>query len=162
MAQIALLKDLYYTYSGIRLYNKMLKESCYWPRHKIENYQFEKLKSLLLECYDGIPYYKQLFDSISFNPRIHFNELSDLSRLPILSKEFAKENKEVLKIPSILRRLDPLAFLLKFLFTQINGLWNREWCGGIGNGLGTNLGILSLWLEALFQKTKMYFGNTIV
>ena len=95
MAQIALLKDLYYTYCGIRLYNKMLKESCYWPRHKIENYQFEKLKSLLLECYDGIPYYKQLFDSISFNPRIHFNELSDLRRLPILSKEFAKENKEV-------------------------------------------------------------------
>jgi phenylacetate-CoA ligase len=95
MAQIALLKDLYYTYSGIRLYNKMLRESCYWPRHKIENYQFEKLKILLLECYDGIPYYKQLFDSISFNPRIHFNELSDLRRLPILSKEFAKENKEV-------------------------------------------------------------------
>lgn len=95
MAQIPLLKDLYYTYCGIRLYDKMLKESCYWPRYKIEKYQFEKLKSLLLECYDSIPYYKQLFDNINFNPRLHFNELSDLSRLPILSKGFAKENKEV-------------------------------------------------------------------
>ena len=95
MAQIALIKDLYYTYRGIRLYNKILKKSCYWPRHKIENYQFEKLKGLLLECYNCIPYYKQLFDNISFDPRINFNELSDLSRLPILSKEFAKENKEV-------------------------------------------------------------------
>ncbi len=94
MAQIALLKDLYYTYSGIRLYNKMLKESCNWPRHKIEQYQFEKLKVLLMECYLGIPYYKELFNSINFHPQLNFNKLSDLTRLPILSKEFAKENKE--------------------------------------------------------------------
>ncbi len=73
----------------------MLKKSCYWPLDKMELYQFEKLKSLLIESYNGIPYYQELFDSLGFNPITDFKRLSDLSKLPILSKEFVKENKEL-------------------------------------------------------------------
>jgi phenylacetate-CoA ligase len=96
MSNIPFLKDLFYTIKGTRLYSKMLKESCYWPVEKIANYQFKKLKHLLIESYIGIPYYRDVFDKVGFNPYNDFLTLSDLSKLPLLTKEFAKINKESL------------------------------------------------------------------
>ena len=95
MAKIPLIKDLYYTMKGVILYHTLLKKSCYWPTKSMEDYQFEKLKHLLIESYSGIPYYRELFDNLSFNPIADFNSLSDLSKLPILNKDFAKLNKDV-------------------------------------------------------------------
>ena len=95
MAKIPFLKDCYFTIQGIRLYSKMLKKSCYWTADKIERYQLEKLKILLRESYNGIPYYRELFDSIAFNPNTDFNSLTDISKIPILNKEFAKKNKDL-------------------------------------------------------------------
>ena len=95
MAKIPFLIDLFYTIQGTRLYNRMLKTSCYWSVKRIENYQFEKIKYLLNESYIGIPYYRELFDSLSFNPKTDFNSLGDLGKLPVLSKEFAKKNKDL-------------------------------------------------------------------
>jgi phenylacetate-CoA ligase len=96
MSKIPFVKDLYYTVQGTRLYYKMLKKSCYWPVEKITNYQIHKLKHLLIESYLGIPYYRRLFDDMKFNPYVDFTKLSDLSKLPILSKDFAKKNKQLL------------------------------------------------------------------
>jgi phenylacetate-CoA ligase len=96
MSKIPFLKDLYYTIQGTRLYSRMLKKSCYWPVEKIKDYQFQKVKHLLIESYLGIPFYRQLFDDLKFNPYLDFNTITDLSKLPILSKEFAKANKELL------------------------------------------------------------------
>jgi phenylacetate-CoA ligase len=93
MAQIPFLKDLYYTFEGVRLYSKMLKKSCYWAPEKMAKYQLVKLKYLLIESYEGTTYYKELFNSIGFNPYTDFNTLTDLSKVPILSKEFVKKNK---------------------------------------------------------------------
>ena len=73
----------------------MLKKSCYWTADKMERYQLEKLKFLLLESYHGIPYYRELFDSLAFNPITDFKSLSDLDKLPILSKEFINKNKNI-------------------------------------------------------------------
>jgi phenylacetate-CoA ligase len=95
MARIPLLKDLYYTWKGIRLYNRMLKKSSYWPSDTMASYQFDKLKYLLVESYDNIPYYQKLFDSLAFKPQTDFKSLTDLSRIPILNKEFVKKNKDL-------------------------------------------------------------------
>lgn len=95
MSVISLIKDFHYTYKGIRLYSNMLKNSCYWSHEKMIEYQFEKLKYLLIESYNGIPYYKDLFDSLAFNPQTDFKTLSDLALLPIIDKGFAKKNGEV-------------------------------------------------------------------
>ncbi len=73
----------------------MLKNSCYWSNDKMNEYQLGKIKKLLIESYDGIPYYKNLFDSLAFNPQTKFKTLSDLSILPILNKDFVKKNKEL-------------------------------------------------------------------
>jgi phenylacetate-CoA ligase len=61
----------------------------------MNEYQLGKIKKLLIESYDGIPYYKNLFDSLAFNPQTKFKTLSDLSILPILNKDFVKKNKEL-------------------------------------------------------------------
>lgn len=95
MANISYFKDLYYTIQGTRLYSKMLKKSCYWPSEKMKLYQFEKLRFLLIESYNGIPYYQELFNGVGFNPQTDFNSLSDLSKIPILKKEFVKKNKDL-------------------------------------------------------------------
>jgi phenylacetate-CoA ligase len=95
MSKISILKDLYYTFQGVMLYNLKLKFSAYWSRDKIDKYQFSKLKKILIESYNGIPYYHELFDSLQFNPNNDFKKLSDLSKLPILSKEFVKSNKDL-------------------------------------------------------------------
>lgn len=73
----------------------MLKKSCYWTSDSMASYQFDKLKYLLMESYDNIPYYQKLFDSLDFKPQTDFKSLMDLSRIPILNKEYAKENKDL-------------------------------------------------------------------
>ncbi|MCA6478648.1 MAG: phenylacetate--CoA ligase family protein [Chitinophagaceae bacterium] len=95
MSLVSIIKDFNYTYRGIRLYRSMLKNSCYWSKDKMEQYQFHKLKNLLLASFKGIPYYNELFNSIEFDPSRDFKSLSDLTRLPILSKDFVKKNKEI-------------------------------------------------------------------
>jgi phenylacetate-CoA ligase len=95
MATIPVLKDFYYTLRGILLYKILLKNSSYWTREQIENYQYRKLKKLLIECFNYIPYYRELFDSLAFNPRTDFKSLSDIAKLPILSKEYVKKNKDI-------------------------------------------------------------------
>lgn len=87
-----ILKDIYYTSIGILVYYFFLKKTQYWNIEKIKDYQFKKLKHLLVESYEGIPYYKKLFDDIGFNPYYHFKTLKDLEKIPVLSKSLVKEN----------------------------------------------------------------------
>ena len=95
MAKLSLLKDTYYTWKGIRMYDRLLKKSCYWTYDAMASYQFNKLKYLLEESYNNIPYYQKLFDSLSFKPQTDFKNLKDLSIIPILNKEFVKKNKDL-------------------------------------------------------------------
>lgn len=86
------LKDFYYTAMGIFLYHFFLRHSQYWSLKKMEKYQFRKLKKLLIESYVGVPYYKELFDQVNFNPYVNFNSLNDISKLPVLTKAEVKLN----------------------------------------------------------------------
>ena len=95
MANISFLKDIEYTLRGIKLYERMLNKSCYWSREKMTDYQYNKLKFLLIESYEGIPYYRSLFDGLEFNPYKDFTKITDISKLPILGKDFVKTNKDI-------------------------------------------------------------------
>jgi phenylacetate-CoA ligase len=85
-------KDLYFTFRGILLYNYFIKKSCYFDEIDLKKYQFKKLKNLLIIAYNDIPYYKLLFDSLTFNPKKDFNSLNDIEKLPILDKDFVRNN----------------------------------------------------------------------
>ncbi len=95
MFSYSVLKDSFLTIKGIVMYHSFLKNSCYWPKERIQIYQFEKLKELLCKTYRDVPYYTNLFDKINFQPLRDFNNLGDLSKIPILSKNVFKENKEL-------------------------------------------------------------------
>jgi len=86
--------DVSYAFRGIWLYQNYLKDSCLLPKGKMEQYQFEKLKKLLIESKENVPYYKELFEKIKFDPKKNFNSLDDLTNIPILKKEVLRANRE--------------------------------------------------------------------
>lgn len=85
---------------------KFLKRSQYFTLENIEKLQFERLKRLLLYAYQNVPYYRKIFNKLKLKPG-DIKTLSDLSKLPILTKETIRKNfkdlittdKNVNKIP---------------------------------------------------------------
>ena len=97
----SIVEGLYYSLSPKLIfgddYTKMrrhLQLSEYWDPMMIQNYQKNKIKELLIIAYNNVPYYTDLFNSISFDPRIHFKRLSDLKNIPLLSRSDVKTNQE--------------------------------------------------------------------
>tara|TARA_R110002033_G_scaffold69140_5_gene120544 strand:+ start:2796 stop:4166 length:1371 start_codon:yes stop_codon:yes gene_type:complete len=75
---------------------KDLKESEWLKKEEIANYQVAELKKLVNYCYVNVPYYTELFDSISLKPS-DIKSLNDLNKIPILTKDMVRENVEKLK-----------------------------------------------------------------
>lgn len=99
MIKIPLWKDLSMTLNGILRYNFFLIKSQFWKKEKINEYQFIKLRELLIESYENVPYYKELFYNINFDPNVDFLSLDDMKKIPILTKNEAKKNKHKLINP---------------------------------------------------------------
>lgn len=73
----------------------LLCESEKWDEKDIEKYQIGQLTELFRYAYKNVPYYRDLFKKINFNPE-RFHSLDDLKRIPTLTKEMVKENYEKL------------------------------------------------------------------
>jgi phenylacetate-CoA ligase len=99
MSPFQIFKDFSLTARGILAYNIFFKYSCIWDKEKIQQYQYTKLKKLLIESNKNVPYYKELFHNINFNPEKDFNKLSDLSNIPILTKQKARDVRQYLDNP---------------------------------------------------------------
>ena len=81
-----------------RLANKnfdFLNDSQWWSRTHLENYRNEKLRKLINHCYENVPYYNDLFKLNRINPT-DINTIDDLYKIPILTKELIRENREKL------------------------------------------------------------------
>ena len=83
--------------SPLRIYARLgfYKKSQYWDRETIENYQFRKVREMLLHAGSNVPYYRDLFKSAGFNPQ-KFQSLKDLEQVPLLDKEIIRKNPEQL------------------------------------------------------------------
>jgi len=68
-----------------------LKESEKWDRDKIEAYQVEQLRDLLMHAGENVPYYRRSFGEYGFKPE-KIQALSDIKSLPYLDKVTIKEN----------------------------------------------------------------------
>lgn len=88
------MKDALLTFIGIFLYYFKYKNFLSQSTTDIQNFQFRKLKKLLIKSCE-IPYYQDLFDKIKFDPKSDFNSISDLQKIPILSKETVRNNPEL-------------------------------------------------------------------
>ena len=89
-------RDLLLSAKGISLYHRVLKYSERWPIERLHDYQFQNIKLLLIHVFEKIPYYHNLFMANSFNPYKDFNGIEDLSLLPVLRQQQARQVKEQL------------------------------------------------------------------
>lgn len=73
-----------------------LKKTQTWNQERIKQYQQNQLQSLLKHSYDHVPYYNKLLKSNNIKPS-DIKTLSDLSKIPILTKEHIRKNTEQFK-----------------------------------------------------------------
>ena len=69
----------------------LLKESQYWTRERIENYQLTELNKLLNYAYKNVPYYNKVFKEIMLKPD-DVQNFNDLKKIPFLTKEIIRKN----------------------------------------------------------------------
>lgn len=75
-------------------YNRIfeqLMESDKWTKAEILQYKTDHIRRILEHAYNTTPFYKRFFDDHGVNPS-DFNELDDLKKFPILTKEMIREN----------------------------------------------------------------------
>ncbi|MDO9578402.1 MAG: hypothetical protein Q7J16_11000 [Candidatus Cloacimonadales bacterium] len=68
-------------------------KSQYWSADQIRQFQIEKLKKLLLHSGKNVPYYRELFHKIGFDPE-KFTGLEQTKNIPLLDKETVRRNPE--------------------------------------------------------------------
>jgi len=67
-----------------------LKKTEKYSEKELLNYQFIKLKRLLISSYENIPYYKNLMDEYKLDP-YRISSVKDLNKLPFLNKDIARK-----------------------------------------------------------------------
>ena len=83
-----------------------LEGSQWWSAGSLQNHRLAGLKSLLEYAGCHVPYYRSLFREIGFDPRA-MNQLSDLQRLPLLSKAIIRANDLKSEVAGPLKRYNP-------------------------------------------------------
>ncbi|UTY56933.1 phenylacetate--CoA ligase family protein [Massilia sp. erpn] len=74
-----------------------MEESQYWPEPRLQDLQLQRLKRLLLRAQSKVPYYRELFVGMDFDPARDLHALSDLARLPLMDKATIRANSDRLK-----------------------------------------------------------------
>ena len=77
--------------TGNRVYRQTCSELVHFEKldsQSKKDYQLKRLKETLQYAYEHVPYYKELFDKVDFDPE-RVSALSDIKRLPLLEKNDA-------------------------------------------------------------------------
>ena len=83
-----------HTSVGVR---QRLEASQWWPQAELEALQLQRLRRLLARANAQVPYYRDLFASLGFDPARDLNSLADLARLPRLDKPTIRANGDRMK-----------------------------------------------------------------
>ncbi len=83
---------------------KELEESQWSPREQLQALQDAKLRALIHHSYENVPYYRRLFTTQGLMPR-DIQGISDLWKIPTLSKEIIRANPDDFVAKNINRRL---------------------------------------------------------
>lgn len=73
-----------------------LQKSQWWSREQLEEYQMRQLSRILNHAYKNVPYYQRIFDERGLKPG-DIRDLTDLQKLPFLTKEIIRDNLNDLK-----------------------------------------------------------------
>ena len=70
---------------------RLLDQSEHWSEERIADYQLDKLRALLLHAAKHVPFYRQTFRAVGFDPE-RLRDPADLRALPLLDKETVRAN----------------------------------------------------------------------
>ncbi|MEM5787160.1 MAG: AMP-binding protein [Syntrophobacteraceae bacterium] len=73
----------------------MLEKSQWLPLNVLEQYQTRKLRDMLTYAYGKVSFYRQMFDSIRFDP-LRFSHVDELEKLPLLTKKDVYEHYDLM------------------------------------------------------------------
>jgi len=79
---------------------RLLDRKVFETKEQVEQYQYLQMKKIVTHAFHHVPYYRKLFSDIGFRPG-DFRSLDDLLKIPLLTKEIIKENREELKAENI-------------------------------------------------------------
>lgn len=74
-------------------WRRFFEEACTWPHERLVAYQEHKLQEMVAHCYEHVPFYRCLFESLKLTPE-DIRTLDDLQKLPILDKPQVREAGE--------------------------------------------------------------------
>jgi phenylacetate-CoA ligase len=94
-------------------------EETQWPAERLQALQVDRLRALLVDARQHMPYYRDLFEQSGFDP-VGIQSITDLKRLPFLTKSFIRANTEELKHPQAkgLSRFNTGGFIWRALFSH--------------------------------------------
>ena len=73
-----------------------MSESQWWPTERLQALRLKRLRDLLFEAGRHVPYYRDLFRTLSIDPA-GVQSMADLQRLPFLTKPIIRAHTEALK-----------------------------------------------------------------
>lgn len=75
---------------------RAMEDSQWWPRERLEALRVQRLRALLTHAAARVPYYRDLFARIGFDPAA-VSSVTDLQRLPFLDKPLIRAHTDALK-----------------------------------------------------------------
>ena len=75
-----------------------MEQTQWWDASRLQALQVERLRALLLEAGRAVPYYRELFARLKFDPQ-SLTRVADLQALPMLDKATIRQHTEALKHP---------------------------------------------------------------
>lgn len=75
---------------------KNMEKTQWFSQQKLQQLQINKLRDYLADVQKHVPHFKKLFKQLNFEPE-DINTLSDLSKLPLMTKADIRQNLEYLK-----------------------------------------------------------------
>lgn len=103
------LTTLGYVISGYPMlpHLKFLRQSQYWDRARMEEYQLSKLSRLIKYAQDNIPYYRDAFAKVDIRVS-DIKSVSEISKIPVLTKSLIRQNFPDNLLSQKMRRSDIL------------------------------------------------------
>ena len=143
-------------------YEKLIKSD--WLSNKrLMEIQNNKLQNLVLHCYKNVPYYTELFNTLSINPST-IKSKEDLVRIPILTKQEIRNNYDKLISRDVNKRITKKHSTggstgVPLQYQADMDTWNVSWASTFRawNWYGLNLGekIFTIGGHSLVTKKKI-------
>lgn len=67
-------------------YRELLAKTEWFSRAELEAYQYERLRTVVTQAYETVPYYRRLFDSTKLKPT-DIRSVGDLQKIPALTRD---------------------------------------------------------------------------